>query len=221
MNILYNLTKDVKEAKNLLKTNSEDLSKGDNLFRKRFYKALSKASKIRKKSREISRQLGSSERKRNKQGQSKTKRPQGYSRPFQPGAPSRSARGGACFSFKPRGSASKSNRGKPTFSFSKPRSNKKSIIPCQPGYSGKQGCISVSKSGAKHKFASRSSKKTALGTSRDGLSGRRKASAFFGQLEVANTGFPHFFQFQIQGLFQVKQVIFKVSSMQNSRTFPG
>ena len=41
--------------------------------------------------------------------------------------------------------------------------------------------------------------------------------------EVINlgAGFPHFFQFQIQGLFQVKQVIFKVSSMQNSRTFPG
>ena len=162
MNILYNLTKDVKEAKNLLKTNSEDLSKGDNLFGKRFYKALSKASKIRKKSREISRQLGSSERKRNKQGQSKTKRPQGYSRPFQSGAPSRSARGGARFSFKPRGSASKSNRGKPTFSFSKPRSNKKSIITCQPGYSGKQGCIGVSKNGAKHIFASRSSKKLHL-----------------------------------------------------------
>ena len=48
MNILYNLTKDVKEAKHLLKTNSEDLSKGDNLLGKRFYKALSKASKIRK-----------------------------------------------------------------------------------------------------------------------------------------------------------------------------
>ena len=48
MNVLYNLTKDLKDAKKLLKTNAEDLSKGEKLFGKRFYKVLAKASKIRK-----------------------------------------------------------------------------------------------------------------------------------------------------------------------------
>ena len=59
MNILYNLTKDVKEAKKLLKSNSEDLAPAGRHFGKKFYKALSKASKIKKKSKEISKQLGS------------------------------------------------------------------------------------------------------------------------------------------------------------------
>ena len=190
MNVLYNLTKDVKEAKNLLKTNSEGLSKGDNLFGKRFYKALSKASKIRKKSKEISRLWALQKERGASKVRLKLRGPRVTTGPISQGPHL------VRLEVVP---ASPSNQeevpqdltGKPTFSFSKPRSNKKSIIPCQPGYRGKQGCIGVSKNGAKHKFASRSSKRTALGTSPDGLSGRRKALPFFGQLEVANTGQLH------------------------------
>ncbi|MCG7869238.1 MAG: hypothetical protein JAY74_23060 [Candidatus Thiodiazotropha taylori] len=191
MNVLYNLTKDVKRAKRLLKTNAEDLSKGDKLFGKRFYKALSKASKIRKKSKEISRQLGSTaERKRSKYGHNKTqaRRSQSSKRPFQSGAPSRGARGGGRISFsRPRGNASRSNRGKPVFGFNQPQTNKHPIIPYQSKYGGKLGCIDASKNRAKPKSASRRSKRTALGPSRNGLSCRRKASALSGQLAVVNT----------------------------------
>ena len=60
-------TKDVKKSKKLLKSNGADLSKGKKLFGKCFNKALAKASKIRKKSKEISRQLGSTrDRKKNR-----------------------------------------------------------------------------------------------------------------------------------------------------------
>ena len=58
MNVLYNLTKDVKKAKQLLKSNDEKLSDTGKLFGKKFYKALVKASSTSKKSKEISRQLG-------------------------------------------------------------------------------------------------------------------------------------------------------------------
>ena len=58
MNVLYNLTKDVKKVKQLLKSNDEKLFDTDKLFGKKFYKALVKASFTSKKSKEISRQLG-------------------------------------------------------------------------------------------------------------------------------------------------------------------
>ena len=54
MNVLYNLTKDVKKAKQLLKSNDEKLSDTGKLFGKKFYKALVKASSTSKKSKEIS-----------------------------------------------------------------------------------------------------------------------------------------------------------------------
>ena len=46
MNILYNLTKDVKDTKRLLKQNKGKFAKYTNLFWKRFYRALSKAASI-------------------------------------------------------------------------------------------------------------------------------------------------------------------------------
>ena len=51
MNILYNLTKDLKRAKHLLKKNNKRLSKHKNLFGKRFYKSLSKEAKVSKSQR--------------------------------------------------------------------------------------------------------------------------------------------------------------------------
>ena len=61
MKIPYDLAKDVKEAKQLVKRNSRTLSKRHNLFG-RFYTALSKVASVRNKSREISQELGSKHR---------------------------------------------------------------------------------------------------------------------------------------------------------------
>ena len=49
MNILYNLTKDVKKAKQLLKSNSEDLASSQKLFGKKFYKSLGQVLKGQEK----------------------------------------------------------------------------------------------------------------------------------------------------------------------------
>ena len=191
MNVLYNLTKDLKDAKKLLKTNAEDLSKGEKLFGKRFYKALAKASKIRKKSREISKQLGSKGEKRRSKNRNKppNKRSHPNDRPFQSAAPSRRGRGGGRISFsRTRGNASRSNRGKPVFSFCQPRSFRNKISPYKSKYNGKGRCTGASKNGVRPKSGTRRCKRSAFGTPKNGLSDRRQTAAFFEQLETADTG---------------------------------
>jgi len=94
MNVLYNLTKDVKKAKSLLKNNESRLSTtGEVLFGKQFYKALHKAAKIKRKSKVISKHLGVSSGYRHKSKKSrKTRRaPVAVAeddQPFQDRAPS-------------------------------------------------------------------------------------------------------------------------------------
>ena len=125
MTILYNLTKDLKRAKHLLKKNNKKLSKRKNLFGKRFYKSLSKEAKVSKKSKEISRQLGSnsskgkSHRYRSDRDRNDRKR---FRQPFRSEASRQSAgRGGRVKFPRGRGRAHQSNRGKRiTFTFSKP-----------------------------------------------------------------------------------------------------
>ena len=114
MNILYNLTKDVKKAK----FNEEILSESsDRLFGKIFYKALAKAFSVSKKAREISKQLGST--KKPKRYQSSVGRNLGQStsgrmsrRPFQGEAPHRRVRGGGRITFKNRRPNQNTARGK-------------------------------------------------------------------------------------------------------------
>ena len=125
MNSLYNLTKDLKRAKQLLKKNNKKLSKRKNLFGKRFYKSLSKEAKVSKKSKEISRQLGSnsskgkSHRYRSDRDRNDRKR---FRQPFRSEATRQNAgRGGRVKFSRGRGTAHQSNRGKRiTFTFSKP-----------------------------------------------------------------------------------------------------
>lgn len=112
MNVLYNLTKDVKKAKKLLKSNSEDLASSQKVFGKKFYKALSKASKIKKKSKEISRHLGSSkfDKKKQRYDSGRFTGAQSSNRPFRSEAPSRGSRGGGRITFKTRRPPTKSQK---------------------------------------------------------------------------------------------------------------
>ena len=192
MNVQYNLTKDVKKAKKLLKSNDANLSKGEKLFGKRFYKSLAKASKIRKKSKEISRQLGSSgdAKKNRNRNKSLSKRSQTTERPFPSGAPSRGARGGGRISFRARANASRPNRGKPRFSFYQHSSIKKSK-PRQSKFGGKLASTGVSKNGVKSRSVTQCCEGSAVATAQNGLSSGRKTPTFSEQLENANSGRLH------------------------------
>ena len=122
LSILGRLTGDMKKAKKLLSKHESSLSSSHkNLFGKRFYKALSKATKIRKSTKDISQHLA---------GFSKPSRPSAYKGPplrrdsyrgrgprdsHQPfrGMPSSHGRGGGrTVSFKPRPPSRPFNKGK-------------------------------------------------------------------------------------------------------------
>ena len=108
MNVLYNLTKDVKKAKQLLKSNDEKLSDTGKLFGKKFYKALVKASSTSKKSKEISRQLG----KKHKKFRPERQERRDAKQPFRHEAPRRGPMRGGRVSFTRGRGHQPSNRGK-------------------------------------------------------------------------------------------------------------
>ncbi|XP_069128358.1 serine/threonine-protein kinase fray2-like [Argopecten irradians] len=115
MNILYNLTKDVKKSKHLLKENSDRLTSDSKIFGKKFYKALVKSSAISRESREISKELAaksksSLDRSRSTNTQRDQAKP--YNKPFQKKAPFRGGgSGGRSNSFRGRRGAQKSYKG--------------------------------------------------------------------------------------------------------------
>ncbi|KAL9957098.1 hypothetical protein ACROYT_G038697 [Oculina patagonica] len=122
LSILGRLTGDMKKAKKLLSKHESSLSSSHkNLFGKRFYKALSKATKIRKSTKDISQHLA---------GSSKPSRPSAYKgsplrrdsyrgrgprdshQPFRGMPSSRGRGGGRTVSFKPRPPSRPFNKGK-------------------------------------------------------------------------------------------------------------
>ena len=186
MNILYNLTKDVKKAKQLLKSNSEDLASSQKLFGKKFYKALAKSSKVRKRSKEISQQLGSTPKKRKRSDRDRFNGHKQGNQPFRSEAPSRGGRGGGRINFK-RGSQ-KSQRGK-CMSFTR-ITESCTTNQVKPSGSGNRTTI-PSKSDVRTRAYSRCSKKSATHPVKRKISHRRKTAAFSEQLAVDNTRYLH------------------------------
>ena len=179
MNLLYNLTKDVKKAKKLLKSNSEDIATAEKLFGKKFYKAISKTSKIKKKSKEISKQLGSGFDKKKRRHDSSHSRDTHSSHPFRSEAPLRGSRGGGRISFRARRPTTKSPRGK-SMSFTKQKSvaTKHHVEPGQSIGNGKRGHTGSPRNGIKSRSYSRCSKKSAGHSIKNKLSRRTKTPIF-------------------------------------------
>ena len=173
MNILYNLTKDVKDAKQLLKRNDKRLSKHHNLFGKRFYIALSKAASIRKKSKENSQQLGAKHGRKKQKHEKREPR-----RPFPAEAPRRgSGRGGRVTFSRGRARGARSNqtnRGKRVF-FTVSNS-----VPRTGWNSGKEFCTGGSGTRNELKFTASSSKRSQPHSGGEGASHR-------GEIEILST----------------------------------
>ena len=108
-NILYKMTKDLKQAKSLLRQwDVSDMRKFDKLFGKNFYSKLRKSAKVRKISKDISSQFSEGKQKPKQQSSSKGG---GEDQPFRQGPPSNNRGGGRKVAFRRRGRGS-GNRGK-------------------------------------------------------------------------------------------------------------
>lgn len=193
LSILVRLTGDMKKAKKLLSKHESSLSSSHkNLFGKRFYKALSKATKIRKSTKDISQHLS---------GSSKPSRPSAYKgsplrrdsyrgrgprvshQPFR-GMPSSHGRGGGrTVSFKPRPPSRPFNKGKSVrFSFKRrsPDAQSPTAGSNLPGGINSVCSSSSTVHGAKHHPC------------KPKLPSGGAAATFSEQLEITDTGSVHF-----------------------------
>ena len=148
---------------------------------KKFYKALAKSSKIRKRSKEISKQLGSTPSKKRRNDRDRFNGPRSNQH-FRSEAPSRGARGGGRINFKPR-RPTKSHRDK---SMSFVRVSKCTCTTNQVKPSGSGRTSQLSKSDIKSRSGSQYCKKLAACPTKHKLSHREKTTILPEELAINN-----------------------------------